>query len=582
MDELLADALDRLSATVETLERRVCALEHPASNHQATPETAEIHSIAATVARPLPSPQAGGVFSVVGKAMLGVAGAYLLRALAESTTFPRAAVVAIAIAYAAMWLVAATRVKTEARFASVVYAATSVLILVPMLWELTLRYNVFPATMAAAVLAAFVVASFLLAWKHHFAAVIWVTTAVGSTAALIMAVATRDLVPFIAAILVMAIASEYAAAHNRGSAIRLWIAAAADIAVFALIYIASQPAGSRLDYKQVSEWLLLTLGPILLLLYGASVTAQTMLHSRRITFFEALQTLVAFLLAAWSMLAFRSGAGAIALGLLCFMSSAAGYAIAFFRFGATTEQRNFHVYAAGSAALLLVGVYLSLPPMWLVLALATAAIVTTIVGVRTQHLTLEFHGLVFLWAAALSSGLLQYIARAFTGNVPASPTGLISIVAAAAVVSYALERRFQADQWQHYLLDILSAVLAVGATAALLVYGLVRLTEVAFTPGASHVAVIRTLTTCALALVLAYSGARWQRKELGWLAYGALLFVASKLLFEDLRHGHLGFTAASIFLYAVTLLSVPRLVRLGQKTKGLTGSEDMSPGNGAG
>ena len=146
---------------------------------------------------------------------------------------------------------------------------------------------------------------------------------------------------------------------------------------------------------------------------------------------------------------------------------------------------------------------------------------------------------------------------------------MISIVAVAAVVSYALERRFQADQWQHYFLDVLSAILAVGATAAFLVYGLVRLTQVAITPGASHVAVIRTLTTCVLALLLAYAGSRWKRKELGWLAYGALVFVASKLVFEDMRHGHLGFTAVSIFLYAVTLLSVPRLVRLGQKTKGL-------------
>jgi hypothetical protein len=92
---------------------------------------------------------------------------------------------------------------------------------------------------------------------------------------------------------------------------------------------------------------------------------------------------------------------------------------------------------------------------------------------------------------------------------------------------------------------------------------------VAITPGASHIAVIRTLITCALALALAYSGSRWQRKELGWLADGTLVFVASKLVFEDMGHGHLGFTAASIFLYAITLLSVPRLVRLGQKTKGL-------------
>ena len=42
----------------------------------------------------------GGAFSVLGKAMLGIAGAYLLRAVAESSLLPRTAVAAVAIAYA--------------------------------------------------------------------------------------------------------------------------------------------------------------------------------------------------------------------------------------------------------------------------------------------------------------------------------------------------------------------------------------------------------------------------------------------------------------------------------------------------
>ena len=146
------------------------------------------------------------------------------------------------------------------------------------------------------------------------------------------------------------------------------------------------------------------------------------------------------------------------------------------------EQRNFHVYAAGSAALFLVGAYLSLPSGWLALVLAMAAIAATIVGVRTKHLSLEFQGLLFLWVAAFSSGLLLYIARAFAGAVSTTPTGSILIITAAAVVSYAWERRFQADQWQHYFLDVLSAILAVGATATFLVYGLLRLTQVVITP----------------------------------------------------------------------------------------------------
>lgn len=567
MDDL-HDTLAQLSASLEALERRVDALEHPSQTTQPVPAPTENFVAAAPAATALAFAQSDGAFSVVGKAMLGIAGAYLLRAAAESTTFPRAAIVAIAIAYALLWLVAATRVRAEARFASLTYAGTSVLILIPMLWELTLRFRVFPTVMAAGVLGGFVITAFVLAWKRHFAAVAWVVAVAASTTALALSIATHDPAPFIVALLVMAMASEYAAAGNHRLRVRWLVAVSADIAVWTMIYIFSRPESVRTEYKEVNGMLLLAFGPILLLIYGASVTAQTMLQGRRITFLEAAQTLIAFLLAAWSVLSFWSGAGALVLGVLCLLSSMVGYTVVFTRFGDTHAQRNYHVYASGSAALLLAGGYLCLPPVWLALCLIIAAVTATILGLRTVRLTLEFHGLVFLAAAAFSSGLPAYVFHAIVGAFPSSPGWLVWCISAAAVLCYAVERRFPVEQRKQRLLYFLSAALAVGATTALLVWALVRLVVVGITPGASHIAVIRTLTTCAIALFLAYSGSRWQRKELEWLAYATLVFVASKLLFEDMRHNHLGFTAISICLYAITLLLVPRLVRLGGKTRG--------------
>jgi hypothetical protein len=93
------------------------------------------------------------------------------------------------------------------------------------------------------------------------------------------------------------------------------------------------------------------------------------------------------------------------------------------------------------------------------------------------------------------------------------------------------------------------------------------------TPGASHVAVVRTLAACSLALALASLGPRWQRVELVWLAYATLALVTAKLLFEDLRQGHPEFIAASIFLYAVTLILVPRLARRASRTSPAPSSE---------
>jgi hypothetical protein len=93
----------------------------------------------------------------------------------------------------------------------------------------------------------------------------------------------------------------------------------------------------------------------------------------------------------------------------------------------------------------------------------------------------------------------------------------------------------------------------------------VGLTALKVIPGAHHVAFIRTLTACTAAIALAYGGAHWLRMELTRIGYATLALVAVKLLLEDLRHGHLAFIAGSIFLFAITLIVVPRVGRVGQR-----------------
>jgi hypothetical protein len=203
--------------------------------------------------------------------------------------------------------------------------------------------------------------------------------------------------------------------------------------------------------------------------------------------------------------------------------------------------------------------------MPLALCLSVAAIVATLLGVRASRLTLEFHGLAYLAAAAYASGLLGYAGRALAGTFPAVPGWVVWIVAASAVACYAVGGRFRTERWNQRFLQLLAAILAVAAVITFLVSVLVWLAEIGMTPGAAQVAVIRTLITCAVALALAYSGSRWQRNELVWIAYGTLALVTAKLLFEDLQHGHPGSTAMSIFLYAVALILVPRMARVGQR-----------------
>jgi hypothetical protein len=566
------DVVARLTARVEDLERRISVLEHPFSEMATAVPTKPATPKAASPVPHQPSAEAlspadaGGVFSVLGKAMLGIAGAYVLRAVAESGSVPKLAVVVLALAYAGMWLLWAARVPAQAHFASTVYATTAVLILAPMLWELTLKFEVLPTAVTAGVLSGFVIAAYILAWKRDRTSIVWVVNGAAMLTSLALLIATRDLVPFTLSLLLMALASEVAGACQRWLRLRPLAAASVDLAVLVLLYIYSRPEGPPAEYKNVGTSELLALVCIPFLIYGTSAAFRTIRLRQKIKIFEIGQAVIAFLLAAFSVLHFGGNAGALALGIFCLLFSVACYTAAYAYFDRYHEDLNYHVYATWSGALFLAGSWLLLPTMPLALCLSVAAIVATLLGARASRLTLEFHGLLFLAAAAYASGLLGYAAGALVGTFPAVPGWIVWIVAASAIPCYAVGGRFRTEQWNQRFLQTLSAILAVAAVIVFLVSALVWLAAIGMTLGASHVAVIRTLITCAVALALAFSGSRWQRSELVWIAYGTLALVTAKLLFEDLRHGHPGSTAASIFLYAVALILVPRMARIGRRS----------------
>lgn len=507
--------------------------------------------------------ETSGIFPVVGKAMLGIAGAYLLRAAAESGSFPKMGVVALALAYAAMWLILAARVRAGETFASTAYAVTSALILAPMLAELTLVFRVLAPSATAFVLAVFVAAAFTLTWRRDLPSVVWVATVTAVVTALALLISSRDLVPFTAALLFLCVVSEFAAFHNRLFRLRPVAAMGADLATVVLIYIYSQTASARSEYPDVAPGALVTLPSLLFLIYGTSIALRTVLHQQRITIFEIGQAVIAFLLAAFSVYSFTPNVRA--LGIACLLLSALCYAATFVRFDRLSEQRNYYVYATWSMALVLPGSFLSLPSTALAPCLSLASLAATFLGLRTVHRALEFHGVVYLAAAALTSGLLDYAARALAGTFPDLPGRMMWLVSACAVLVYAIGGNDRGDRWYQRLLQLLAAAIAVSAVATFLVSVLVWLAESGMSPTIHHVAVIRTLITCGLALALAFSGSRWQRIELVWIAYGALALVSAKLLLQDLPRGHSGSIAISISLYAVALILVPRAARMGQR-----------------
>ncbi len=561
----LPGTLDQLTARLETLEKRVYALEHPAAVSTADYATEAATSATDESAGGLSLAQAGGLFPVFGKAMLGIAGAYLLRAVAETAALPKLAVAAIAIVYALLWLVGAAHAKADSWAASAIYAGASALILAPMLWELTLRFKVLPPMATAAVLSAFVMAASALAWKRDLAPVFWVANVTAASAALALAVATHQLLPFIAVLLLTVLLCEVASEFNHELSLRPFVAAAADLGILALIFIYSGPQAAHVKYPALGTAALLAPGCLLFFIYSASVVLRTTVLAQNITVFETLQAIIAFLLAASSVLYFAPHFGSLGLGVVCLLLSVACCALVFAVFRGFSAGRNPQVYAAWGTGLLLTGSLLCLPPLGGSLCLGIAAIAATLLGVRSGRLSLQVHGLLLLGSVAVASGLLGYAFDALAGTLPDRVAAAVVVAAACAVVCYAVQKPGPKETGKELLLQLIPAVLSVTAVAALLVRWLLALVALRIAPELHHVAFIRTFILCAVALAVAFAGSRWHRLELTRIAYATLALVAIKLLFEDLRHGRLEFIAAAFFLFALTLIAVPRLARTGRK-----------------
>src|ERR1700738_1615567 len=235
------EVLDQIVERISALEKRVTFLEQrPPSIETAAGPPVVLTNPSAVRAE---SSQIGGALTVMGKSLLGMAGAYVLRALSGSSVMsgsgvmPRSLVAAIAVAYALGWLVAAARTVSLHRLAGVLYAATSALILAPMLWEMTLRFHVMPAWVAAAVVTAFGCVATGLAYSPQRSPVFSVAYAGCALTALALQIGTHDMAPFAAILLTILVVCEFGSAAHRGLALRVLVALSADLAVWILLFL---------------------------------------------------------------------------------------------------------------------------------------------------------------------------------------------------------------------------------------------------------------------------------------------------------------------------------------------------------
>jgi hypothetical protein len=502
--------------------------------------------------------------TVPGIAVLGIAGAYLLRAISESGSVPHLPVLAIAILYAWMWLVWAARIHAKSRFASATYGIASALIFCPLLWEATVRFQVLSPAVTAVSLVVFVVLAIILAWRQDLQVIPWVAILPAVATAIALIIATRELAPFTVALLAVALATELAACLGHRLSLRAIPAIAADFAVWLLIDLMTSPGGAPPGYSPIGATTLTALCLALLAIYGASIGFRSFALRQGFTVFEIVQGVAAFVLATWGVLRASQGNAAPALGVFCFLVAAVCYWGALSRFAPEAGARNRRVCATYAAVLLLAGSFMLFSADVQVLFFSVAAVVAAFLYFRTGKLTLGMQASFCLAAAAMDSPFLSYAENALAGTVPANRDWRVWVVAVSALLCYTIGSQVSEDRRQRRLLWVIPAVMSGFAVAALAVVAIAWLASGRVEVSASRLSVVRTVVTCLLALALGWLGSRSRRVELVWVAYATVALGALKLLVEDLRFGNAASLVISLLCYGLILILIPKLTRLGQ------------------
>jgi hypothetical protein len=556
--------LERLSEQVRQLERRVQALEGRAP--QPSSPSASDAPLPAWQSKLEVSPsESAGLIQGFGRAVLGVGGAYLLRAAAESGAVSWLLGAAAALTYSALWLYSAARTRQGRQ--AIIYAGTAAAILSPLLWETTVRFKILPPPVTAGLLLVLAAAGATVAWLRDRPAVAsgvaWATVLPATATATALIVATGETVPFALALLGASAVVETAALRNRWLGMRPWLALLANIGVWLSIRIAAQPGLEA--YRPVSRIAAIGVDLALVGIYAASVGLRTVWLRMRISLFEIAQLAAVYVLGLSGVI-WLSQEPRLA-GIVCLLIAAASYFVGFRRFNPADSsradsRRNHGVYAFQGLAFLLAGSALLVsvaeprPEVGRTAAILWAGIALAMLWISRQSNspTPTIQGAISLAASVLASGLIGYGYLALAGAIPPELGGGPWIVALAAVAAYFL---CPLAKWPRLAI----AGMAAFGAAALLVAMLAPL--LGSPPAAGWLAALRTAVACLIALLLGFAGSRWKRRELIWIGYATAALVTLKLFWEDFPNSSPASLAVSLLSYGALLVFGPRLIRPG-------------------
>lgn len=553
-------------ASVSELERAVARLEERVS----ALERSERVSVDAKVE--VPPPLAAAVtegddresqIALIGRTVLVLGGAYLLRAITDMAIIPRPAGVAFGLAYAIAWFVLAERsARASATLSATMHSLAGVLIAFPLLFEATHRFHVLSAEVGILLLGVVTATGFTIAWRRALRPMAWLVTIGALVGGVLMLLSTEAFLLYGIFFVALGVTTVWASYVLDWFALRWIPAAVVNLVVLVLTLLAWQKKGDVDPDTVIALQLLLFVG------YVATFAVRTLFRGRDALPFEIAQTTAALVIGVGGagMLSAAAPSVRFALAGALVVLGLASYAVAFAfidrRGGSVT---NFFFYSSVAMVLLFFGTGLLLPNGSLTLAWGGIGIVAALLADRFSKVTLAAHATAYLAAAAVVSGALgsSITALAFPSDTKwvAMSWDEWGIIALLGWSVWLLGSRREEFASRARLPRLILLSLFVAGAAGILLHAIIGSGSLR-SPAALAACRTGVLSTAAVLLAGAAHLRRLALTRL--LVYPVLILGAVKLTLEDLRLG----TPLTLFiafaLYGGALIIAPRLRKRGK------------------
>ncbi|HEV8660082.1 MAG TPA: hypothetical protein VGS96_15860 [Thermoanaerobaculia bacterium] len=485
-----------LETRLARLEERVAKLEQggqailPVRSEQVVARPAETATIDATL---------------IGKSILIIGGAYVLRALTELGVLAPLAGVILALLYALFWIWVADRAMSRGGpIVAMFDAGTAAVITAAVLWEATTRFHLLTVPIASALVVMASLALLFIARRQRSVAMATIAAVMASVTCIGIAIGAADVAgPMIAATIVGIATSWLAVRMNWPICLTLFVAAASDSLAVPLIVMTTMdkvPYGvTVVEVALIVFAVLWMIGPVAL---GQPVVA----------------ALIG--LGGGAIVAAFHGGHPTAIATVCFVISAVAYFAAFAR-----ARTALLIVAAIATA---IGSLLIIEPLAVAIMWAAIAVLSSAIARRFSWDAMSVHAA--CWAVAAFAAAVR------------SPIALLVVFTAAAIALWMMARDVARSRLVLLSVATASLILAVASFASFDQRPLPAL----------HRTAILVIVAVILSMISRYV------PEATTIARVVLVIAGLKLLVEDLRLGQATMIVVALVLYGGAIVIVAR------------------------